>query len=423
MEFPPTNTHQDDNLQDDTQPMIREETPRAFQEQRNMPRSRQPRALISAISGVLAVILIVTAFAILLVARKTTPNRPASGTILSTPTLAETILPGTPPPNRSPTPGTTPNGSATADLPYASSATVSLLSPIVTFTTGAIGDGMDVSITSSSYITIATDGTGEIAGFYKTFQVQAGDANEVNNDQIPAQLANGEYGVPENCETDPYYVNLAHKNASLALHQELLDDVAATQDNEIVLIDPSDSTLVPVQYDDSTITCSPAPGYQSSTTFNYTISMAASMQATLYDASTACDYRTEEAMTAAPPNYEVETTNCTPGRVGTGGIQVVSATSFICLCGETGLYDWKWTSQIAQNLAEQIAEKARLTHLISFVPIRVLPLTFIITGYNSVSQVGVIFPSIPKTLCSRSMTVGRIFSPQDRHARFHKKIS
>jgi hypothetical protein len=321
-------------------------------------RLQQPgaRSKLSVLAGAGTMLLITACLAGLLSARANI-LLPASGIDPSTPSPAVTIIPA---------PSTTAGATGTATAKGgsgASSATILIQAAKVQFTTGFKVDPSEILIDTNSSVLIATDGTGQVAGFLKTFDwapstgfrpvvatpccIGMGAAAHMVGNQADY------YYVPSDCTTGYTDDLYARGDATQRLNTQIDDYERSTQLDAQELFGRF-PTAYPVTYDPASTVCSPAAGYQQATMFYYAASMPAHVTLPFFKFSDVVAYRRQQAIAHAPANFVFDEF--------TGGCNnqfkaAVSSTQMNFRCDMTGWYHWLWTPQIARTLAGQIAGK------------------------------------------------------------------
>lgn len=215
--------------------------------------------------------------------------------------------------------------------------------------------GSGIIIDSSQWVRVATDGTGEVAGYWKTFDFTPPSGQTPPSSGIPAvAVTNGSqttYVVPSDCATQDY---TARATAYEELGNEMGAYRTATGNDAQFMFGPPPWLAYQATYDPAHIACSPTAGYQQATPFYYMISMPAQITVPFFKMSAVLAFRKQQAIAHTPANFGFEEIN---NMCGMPFVQGVSATVIEYRCNASGYYRWIWTPAIARSLAAQIAGK------------------------------------------------------------------
>lgn len=297
----------------------------------------------SAFTGTVAVAVIVASLGALVYAHGRQPS-PASGPWNVTPSPVVTIV------SASPTTAAT----ATINPADASSATILIQAKRVHFRSGSTVDSTEILIDPNVSVRVATDGTGQVTGFVKTFDFnpptsgspRTGGIQAVRDTSGPQPY----YYVPSSCVTE---VDFARGNAIEGLNNQI-DAYERTTNGDVQEMFGRDSQSYPNSYDQGSIVCLPAAGYQQPAIFYYITSMKGHAHLPLFRVSDVLAYRKQQAITHAPSNFEFDEID---GSCDNPYIAAVSSTAVDYRCDVMGYYRWQWTPQIGKMLASQIAGK------------------------------------------------------------------
>lgn len=216
-------------------------------------------------------------------------------------------------------------------------------------------NGSGVIIDSSRWVRVTTDGTGEVRGYFKSFDFTPPSAQAPQSaGLLSASMTNGSqttYYVPADCMTQ---FDTARTTTFERLRNQVDAYGTATGGDAQSMLGPPPLLEYPVTYDPAHIACSPAVGYQQSTPFYYIVSMPAHVTLPYFKLSSVIAFRKQQAIAHTPANFEFEEIS---SMCGMPYAQKVSATAIDYRCDANGYYRWRWTPAIAQNLAAQIAGK------------------------------------------------------------------
>lgn len=219
---------------------------------------------------------------------------------------------------------------------------------------GCGDNGPGVIIDPSQWVQVATDGSGEVSGYLKSFDYTPPSTGPLSAGLPAPSQANGSqttYYVPSDCAT---HLDTARTTAFTGLHNQIDAYREATGlDAQLMLGEPP-LLEYPVIYDTAHITCSPTAGYQQATPFYYMVSMPAHITLPFFKVSSVIAFRKQEAIAHTPASFEFEDID---SACGMSYAQKVSATVIDYRCDVGGYYRWKWTPSIARTLAAQIAGK------------------------------------------------------------------
>lgn len=305
------------------------------------------RSRYSILTSTVVVVLIVAGYWAQVYAHAGQPS-PVSGPWNATPSPAVTIVADSP----------TTAATATRNPNEASSATILIQPKRLHFRSGTTVDSTEVLIDPNVSIRVAIDGTGQVAGFVKVFYftpptteppIPFGGLTAARDTSGPQTI----YYVPSSCVNEVQY---AEGEAIQGLNKEIdaykLPATGNTQDVKEMF--GKYSTSYPATFDQGSIVCLPAAGYQQSTDFDYRTSMKAHVSMPLFRESDVLAYRKYQASMRAPTNFEFDELD---GSCDNPYIAVVSSTAVDYRCDVMGYYRWKWTPQIGNMLASEIAGK------------------------------------------------------------------
>ena len=212
---------------------------------------------------------------------------------------------------------------------------------------GCGDDGSGIIIDSSRWVRVAIDGTGEVAGYLKTFDFTPPSGQTPLSSGTPAvAVTNGSqttYVVPSDCATQVY---TARTTAYEELGNEMDAYRTATGNDAQFMFDSSTAMAYQATYDPAHIACSPSGGYQQATPFYYMISMPAQFTVPFFKVSAVLAFRKQQAIAHTPANFGFEEIG---DMCGTSFVQGVSATVIEYRCDAGGYYRWIWTPAIAQQ--------------------------------------------------------------------------
>ena len=220
---------------------------------------------------------------------------------------------------------------------------------------GCGNPGSGVIIDSNEWVRVATDGTGEVAGYMKSFDYNPPTAQTPQPaGLLSASTTSGSqttYYVPSDCMTQ---FDLARTTGFERLVNQIGAYVSSTGNDAQLMLGMPPLVEYPATYDQDHIACSPAAGYQQATPFYYIVSMPIHVTVPFFKVSAVIAFRKQEALAHTPSNYQFEEIE---NACGMAYIQKVSKTVVQYRCDIGGYYRWTWTPAIARSLAAQIAGK------------------------------------------------------------------